>query len=296
MTNLLELAANGVSLGLLYSMITLGFVVVYKATRVVNFAYPAFMLTGVFLVATASPKIGFAAAAVLGLAVTALLTLLSERLLVSRVKGGDHHGMAILTIGLNIVILAEVSRRLHERVLPLGAPWDGHVVHLGTLTLPLTVVITVILIPLLIAGLGLVLRTTGLGLAIRASVEDAEGATLVGVRLRRVSAGAWAVSGVLATVAGIGLASFPSPGVSLSMEAVALTAFPAAIIGGMDSLGGAIAGGLTVGMVQVLVAGYQDELSFLGLGLGDVAAYVVMLAILLWRPSGLFGAKEVSRV
>lgn len=296
MTNLLELVANGVSLGLLYSMITLGFVVVYKATRVVNFAYPAFMLTGVYLVAVASPKIGFVPAALLGLAATAVLALVAERLLVSRVKGGDHHGMAILTIGVNIVVLAEISRRLHERVLPLGAPWDGHVVHFGPLTLPLTVIITVILIPLLIVGMALVLRLTGLGLAVRASVEDAEGATLIGVRLRRVSAGAWAVSGVLATVAGIGLASFPSPGVSLSMETVALTAFPAAIIGGLDSLGGAVAGGLIVGMVQVLAAGYQDELSFLGLGLGDVGAYVVMLVILLWRPSGLFGTKEVGRV
>jgi branched-chain amino acid transport system permease protein len=104
------------------------------------------------------------------------------------------------------------------------------------------------------------------------------------------------LAGALATVAGIGLASFPSPGVSVSIEAVAIAAFPAAIIGGFDSLGGAIAGGLIVGVVQVFVAGYQDSLSFLGLGIGDVVAYVVMIVVLLWRPSGLFGSKEFTRV
>ena len=296
MKDLLELLANGVSTGLLYALITLGFVVIFKATRVVNFAYPSFMLLGVYLVAVAAPRTGFAAAVLIGLAATALLSLAAERLLVARVRPGDHHGMAILTIGLNIIVLAELGRRIEERVLPLGAPWDGHVVRVGGMVFPLTVVLTVVAVPLLIGAMAVLLRVTGMGLAVRASVEDAEGATLSGVRLTRVSAGAWAAAGLLATVAGIGLASFPSPGVSLSMETVALTAFPAAIIGGLDSLGGAVVGGLVVGMVQVLAAGYQEQLSFLGLGLGDVGAYVVMLAVLLWRPSGLFGAKEVGRV
>ncbi|TMR99867.1 branched-chain amino acid ABC transporter permease [Nonomuraea basaltis] len=296
MTRLLELLVNGVSLGLLYALITLGFVIVFKATRVVNFAHASFLLLGVYVVAAMQPRIGFAAAAVLGLAVAGLLALATERLLLARIDRHNHHAMSILTIGLNVVLAAELTRRLGEHVLPLGAPWDGHVVHLGPLTLPLTVVITVVAVPLLIGGLTALLTLTGWGLAMRASIADAEGAALVGIRLRRVSATAWALAGLLATLAGIGLASFPSPGVSVSMEAVAIAAFPAAIIGGFDSLGGAIAGGLIVGVVQVLVAGHQDSLAFLGLGVGDVVAYLVMIVVLLWRPSGLFGSKEFSRV
>ncbi|MFD1543505.1 branched-chain amino acid ABC transporter permease [Nonomuraea guangzhouensis] len=296
MIRLLELLVNGVSLGLLYALITLGFVIVFKATRVVNFAHASFLLLGVYVVAVAQPLLGFAAAALLGLAVAGLLGLATERLLLARVDRHNHHAMAILTIGLNVVLTAELTRRLGEQVLPLGAPWDGHVVHLGSLTLPLTVVITVVAVPVLIGGLTALLTLTGWGLAMRASIADAEGAALAGIRLRRVSATAWVLGGLLATAAGIGLASFPSPGVSLSMESVAIAAFPAAIIGGFDSLGGAIAGGLIVGVVQVLVAGHQDSLAFLGLGAGDVVAYLVMIVVLLWRPSGLFGSKEFSRV
>ncbi|MFI0445653.1 branched-chain amino acid ABC transporter permease [Actinomadura sp. 6N118] len=296
MTRLLELLVNGVSLGLLYALITLGFVIVFKATRTVNFAHASFLLLGVYVVASTQPRIGFAAAALLGLAVAGLLGLATERLLTSRIEMHNHHAMAIATIGLNVVLTAELTRRLEERVLPLGAPWDGHVVDLGPLTLPLTVVITVVAVPLLIGGLTALLTLTGWGLAMRASIADAEGAALVGIRLRRVSATAWVMAGLLATTAGIGLASFPSPGVSVSLEAVAITAFPAAIIGGFDSLGGAIAGGLIVGVVQVMVSGNQDSLDFLGLGVGDVVAYLVMIVVLLWRPSGLFGSKEFSRV
>jgi branched-chain amino acid transport system permease protein len=296
MTKVLELVVNGVSLGLLYALITLGFVIVYKATRVVNFAHASFLLLGVYVVAVAQPHVGFAVAALLGFAVAGLLGFAVARLLLARIERHDHHAMAIVTIGLNVVLTAELVRRLEEKVLPLGAPWDGHVVHLGALALPLTTVITVLAVPLLIGGLTAVFTLTGWGLAMRACIADAEGAALVGIRLRRVAATAWVLAGALATAAGVGLASFPSPGVSVSIEAVAITAFPAAIIGGFDSLGGAIAGGLIVGVVQVFVAGYQDSLAFLGLGIGDVAAYVVMIVVLLWRPSGLFGSREVSRV
>ena len=268
MTRLLELLVNGVSLGLLYALITLGFVIVYKATRVVNFAHASFLLLGVYVVAATQPRVGFAVAALLGIAVVAVLGLAVARLLLARIQRDHHHAMPIVTIGLNIVLTAELVRRLEEKVLPLGAPWDGHVVHVGELALPLTAVLTVVGVPLLIAGLTALFTLTGWGLAMRASIADREGAALVGVRLHRVSAAAWMLAGALATVAGIGLASFPSPGVSVSIEAVAITAFPAAIIGGFDSLGGAIAGGLIVGVVQVFVAGYQDSLAFLGLGIG----------------------------
>jgi branched-chain amino acid transport system permease protein len=295
MTRGVEILLSGVSLGLLYALIALGFVIVFKATRTVNFAHASFLLFGVWVVAQTSPHIGFAAAVALGLVAAGTLGLAVERLLLSRVDGRKHDALAILTIGVNVVLTAELSWRIGESVLPLGAPWDGHVVHFGSVVLPLSVIITIVTVPLLIAGLAAVLRHTGWGLAMRASIEDREGAALAGVRLKRVSAGAWIAAGILAVAAGIGLASFPSPGVAVSTGTVAIKAFPAAIIGGLDSLGGAIVGGLVIGIAEVTVAEYQDALSFLGRGLGDVVAYVIMICILLCRPSGLFGAKEVSR-
>jgi branched-chain amino acid transport system permease protein len=118
----------------------------------------------------------------------------------------------------------------------------------------------------------------------------------MGIRLGRVSALAWIVAGALAAVAALFLVGAPTPGVSAAAYTVALRAFPAAILGGLDSTGGALVGGLLIGLAESFAAGYQDQLLFLGRGFGDVVPYVVMIAVLLVRPSGLFGTKELTRV
>ena len=130
----------------------------------------------------------------------------------------------------------------------------------------------------------------------RASAEDGETAALMGIRLGRVSALSWAVAGALAGVAALFLVGSPTPGVSPSAYNVALRAFPAAILGGLDSTGGALVGGLLIGLAESFAAGYQDQLLFLGRGFGDVVPYIVMIAVLLVRPSGLFGTRELTRV
>jgi branched-chain amino acid transport system permease protein len=116
------------------------------------------------------------------------------------------------------------------------------------------------------------------------------------VRLGRVSAIVWVIAAVLAVVAGVFLGAFPSPGVSPTTSAAALRAFPAAILGGLDSTGGALVGGLLIGLAETLTQGYQDQLSFLGQGFSAVMPYVVMVAVLLVRPTGLFGTTEATRV
>ena len=134
------------------------------------------------------------------------------------------------------------------------------------------------------------------GVAMRASAEDGETAALMGIRLGRVSALAWIVAGALAAVAALFLVGAPTPGVSPAAYTVSLRAFPAAILGGLDSTGGALVGGLLIGLAESFAAGYQDQLLFLGRGFGDVVPYVVMIVVLLVRPSGLFGTKELTRV
>jgi branched-chain amino acid transport system permease protein len=130
----------------------------------------------------------------------------------------------------------------------------------------------------------------------RAVAEDPETASLMGVRRGAVSALAWTVAGGLAAVAGLFITVFPTPGLQPATAAVALAAFPAAIVGGLDSTGGAIVGGLVVGMSEALAQGYESHLRFLGLGFSSVMPYVVMVAVLLIRPAGLFGTKELHRV
>jgi branched-chain amino acid transport system permease protein len=130
----------------------------------------------------------------------------------------------------------------------------------------------------------------------RAVAEAPETAALMGVRRARISAIAWMLAGALAAVAGLFLSVFPSPGLEPATAAVALRAFPAAIIGGLDSTGGAVVGGVVVGVAEALAAGYASELSFLGQGFHTVMPYAVMVVVLLVRPTGLFGTRELHRV
>lgn len=139
-------------------------------------------------------------------------------------------------------------------------------------------------------------KFSGWGVAMRAAAEDGEAAALMGIRLRRVAAGAWLVAGALAAIGGVFLTTFPTPGIDRQTGLAAISAFPAAILGGLDSVLGAVVGGLIIGIVVTMSSGYQDEISFLGRGLGDVAPYVVMVLVLLVRPAGLFGTRELTRV
>lgn len=130
----------------------------------------------------------------------------------------------------------------------------------------------------------------------RAAAENPQTAALMGIKLGRVSLAAWAVAGALAAVAALFLTVFPTPGLERATSLAALKAFPAAILGGLDSTTGALAGGLIVGVTESLATGYQSDLSFLGRGIGDLAPYLVMVIVLLLRPAGLFGTKELARV
>jgi branched-chain amino acid transport system permease protein len=136
---------------------------------------------------------------------------------------------------------------------------------------------------------------TGAGVAMRAAASDGDTASLMGIRLSRTGAAGWALAGALAAVAGIFLASFPAPGVSPALALTAFAAIPAWVLGGFDSVVGAIVGGLVIGVVTALAVGYETQLHFLGRGLGEVVPYAVMILVLLVRPSGLFGREEAVR-
>src|SRR5262249_18352795 len=181
-------------------------------------------------------------------------------------------------------------------ILQTGAPWGSETVHVLGAVVPETRLAAGAIALTLIGAFGAAFRGTDWGVAMRATAADEHAAALMGTRLGRVAPGAFAPSGLVAAIAGAFLTSFPAPGVSGGTYLVALGAIPAAVLGGLDSLAGALVGGLLVGVAITLSAGYQDELSFLGRGLSDVIPYSVLLVVLLGRPAGLFGSREVSRV
>ncbi len=295
MTKLLELLINGLSLGAVYALIALGFVVIFKATEVVNFAHASLLLLGGYVTASLHDDLGFVGALAAGIVVAAAVGALVEFVLLRRAKA-RRDVIAIATIGIDIVLMAELSRRLGTSVLALGDPWGDKVVHLGGVTIAQTRIAALIVAAVLIALFLAAFKYTPWGFSMRAVAEDSETAALMGIRLGRISMSAWCVAGALAAVAAVFIAAVPTPGLDRTTSLVALKAFPAAILGGLDSMTGALVGGLLIGLTESLVGGYQNDLTFLGRGLTDVAPYAVMIVVLLVRPSGLFGTREVSRV
>jgi branched-chain amino acid transport system permease protein len=297
-SQLLQLLASGVSLGAVYALLALGFVVVYKASGVVNFAHPALLMVGAYVTARLSGTgdVPFLLAVLIGIGGAALISLVIQFFLVAPVAKRSVIAASILTIGVDVVLQTEINRRIGVEILPMGDPWQDSVITVAGVTIPQTRIVAFAIGVVLIAVFFAWFKFSTWGVAMRAVAEDRETAALMGVRSSRVSALAWVLAGGLAAVAGLFMTVFPSPGLEPVTASVALRAFPAAIIGGLDSTGGAVVGGLIVGVTEVLTQGYATELSFLGLGFHSVMPYVVMVAVLLVRPSGLFGTRELHRV
>jgi branched-chain amino acid transport system permease protein len=297
MEKLLQLLFSGVALGSVYALLALGFVVVFKATQVVNFAHAGLLMVGTYCAARFSAAgRPFVVAVLLGIAASVALALVIERAFVRPVVRRSVVAVAIMTIGVDVVLQTEITRRLGIDILPVGDPWQSSTVDVLGITVPQTRVAALVMALVVLAGFFAWSRWSDWGVAMRASAEDHRTAELMGVRLARVSAIVWVIAAVLAVLAGVFLAAFPSPGVSPTTSAAALRAFPAAILGGLDSTGGALVGGLLIGLAETLTQGYQDQLSFLGQGFSSVMPYVVMVAVLLMRPTGLFGTAEATRV
>jgi branched-chain amino acid transport system permease protein len=296
MSYFLSQVLNGLSYGLVLSLIAAGFAIVFTSTGVLNFAHGSIVLLGAYLVAVTQPTIGFWPAVLVGIVGAAVVGVLINALLVRHLADPNPGTAAILMLGVDIVLLTELTRRIGNQVLPLGAPWGADVIHVGGIALPAGRVLAAGLAVVVFAGLWFLFARTRLGIGMRAAAADGPTAALMGIRLSRTGATGWALAGVLAAVAGVFLTSFPAPGVAPTVALSAFAAIPAWVLGGFDSVPGAVIGGLVIGLVTSLTVGYESQLAFLGSGFGEVVPYVVMIIVLLVRPQGLLGSKDAVRV
>jgi branched-chain amino acid transport system permease protein len=292
----LTLLLNGLSLGAIYALIALGFAIIFKASEVVSFMHGSLLLFGAYAIARLNDTMGFLPAVALGVLATAGIGLAVERLLIDRLRGAPVISLAILTIGIDIMLITELTRRIGSDILNVNHPWGGDFVVVGGVGITENRLYAMVTAAVLIVVFFTAFKFSSWGIAMRASAEDGETAALMGIKRGRVSALAWVIGAGLAAVAGLFLVGSPTPGVTPGVSAVALRAFPAAILGGLDSTGGALVGGMIIGIAEAMAAGYQEQLLFLGRGFGDVVPYVVMILVLLVRPSGLFGTRELTRV
>lgn len=302
MTTFLQAIAGGLGQGAVYALLALGFVIIYKSMRVVSFAQPALMLAGAVVVTyLVEPLSGlgrtgaFFVALLIAVVGVAVIGLGVERAVIRPMIGKPVFVIAIITLGIDIVVRVVLSGFIGVDVRQVGDPWGLDQVSLGGVLVQERHLVMFATTAVVVAVLFAFFKYSRLGLAMRAASFDQETALAQGVSVGTVFALSWAMAGGLAAIAGTFVAT--GAGVDDNLWIIALKALPAIILGGLDSLGGAVVGGLVVGLVESLVATYQADLApWLGQNFAVVSPYVVMLLILLVRPYGLFGTREVERV
>jgi branched-chain amino acid transport system permease protein len=293
-----QLLVAGVAVGALYALVALGFVIIYKATGVINFAQGALLLLGAYFALTFHEtfNLPFVVATLLAMVACAIVGVIVERLILSRMVGQPVFAVIMITLGLTIFFEQVVIWRWTGQARNLNDPLGLDTFTVADVVIPVVNVVRIVVAAALLAGFFAFFRYSRLGVAMRATASDQEAALAQGISARRIFGLSWAVAAAVAALAGVLLAS-GGRGLDPSLGVVALVAFPAIILGGLDSPGGAVVGGVVMGVVETMTSGYSDRLpEFLGHNFHRVTPYVVLVAILLLRPYGLFGTPEVRRV
>mgnify|MGYP003417853974 FL=1 len=288
----LQVLISGISQGCIYGLIALGFVLIYKATEAVNFAQGELMMLGAFVGLAASAYFGMPYWAVLltAVAVLAVFGFLTERLILRPILGQPAFAIVMVTIGVGytsrglITMIPGIGTDTHV----LEVPFKDKMLSVGGLAIGMEHVVIIATSIVLCALLFGLFRYTRIGIAMQAASQNQLAAHYMGIPVKRLNGLIWATSAAVAAVAGILLA--PITFVHVNMGFIGLKAFPAAVIGGFESLPGAIIGGLIIGVVESLAGFYLPE------GFKDIAAYVVVLIMLMIKPNGLFGEKIRKRV
>jgi len=297
MTQFLQALVNGVSLAGIYALVALGFVIIYKSMQVLNFAQPALLLLGGYWVLYFATiwDLPFGIAILIGAALAALTGVIVERTTLRPMVGKPVFAVAIMTIGLNTVITVVALDLLDVDIRRIGDPWGLQFFTFANLNIAHRQVAAILTAIVMVGLLLAFFKFSRIGLAMRATAFDQEVALTQGVSVTAVFALSWALAAVLAMLAGVFIGS--GVGLDRSAAVVALKALPVVVVGGLDSIAGALTGALVVAMAEALSATYQPQYaSFLGKGFSQVVPYLVMFIVLLVRPYGLFGTKEVERV
>ena len=286
----LQLTVSGLSTGMIYALAAAGFVVIYKASDVINFAQGDLLLLGTYLIFFAVAQTGLPWS--LGVLVTVLLAvavaLAVERLVLRPLVGEPIISMIMVTIGLSSVLRGAINAiwgpnpRAFESFLPAGDLVIGPAVLSAARVLSIPIALAVL------GALGLFFRYARDGIAMRAIADDQQAALSMGISIPRVFGVAWGLAAASAAIGGIMLGNIV--GVSPNVAAIGLRVFPVVILGGLDSIKGAVVGGAIIGLLEVYVGFY------VGHGLNLVVPYLVLIMVLMVRPYGLFGKEIIERV
>ena len=290
MDTFLQLLLNGLAVGCIYGLVALGFVLVYKATELVNFAQGDLLMLGAFCCYMFVVWYGwgywpaFAAA----IAIVAIFGALLDWAVLRRVIGQPQFAVVMLTIGLGAMFRSFASITWGSEIYTLPTPFSAKATKIAGVAVSHEYVSIIVGTVLLCALLYVFFTYTKVGVAMQAASQNQLAAYYMGIPVKRVFSLIWAVSAGVATIAGVLLA--PVSLIDVNLGFIGLKAFAAAVLGGFGSIVGALVGGLTIGVIE-LFAG-----AFLPAGFKDVAAYVVLLVVLAVRPQGMFGTLARKKV
>ena len=286
----LTLTVTGLANGAILALAALGFVLIYKATGVINFAQGEFLLIGAYTIwfTVASVGLHWTLGTLIAVILAIVLGVLIERLVLRPMVGESAVAVIMVTIGLSSFLRAAVQFFFGTTPRAVPAFLPSGTVSLAGATLPLSRVFAIVIAAVVLGAFALFFTRSRHGIAMRAVADDQQAALTMGISVRRIFAIAWALAFVSAVIGGLLVAQIT--GVSAEVAAFGLIVFPVVILGGLDSIGGTIVGGLVIGLLVQYTAGY------VGGGLQQVVPYIVLTLILMIRPYGLFGEVRIERV
>jgi branched-chain amino acid transport system permease protein len=288
--NIFQLTISGLAVGSIYSLVGLGFVIIYKATDVFNFAQGELMTLGAFIcyffVIQLHIPIFWAFA--LTFVVTALMGFVTEELFLRPMVGEPVFSVIMVTMGLSVFLKGLIGlswgymiKKFPSFVSESPVSFAGFIISPAHLA-------TIVVSGILILAFACFFKFSSLGIAMRAVANDQDASLLMGISVRKIFGLSWAISAVVASMGGILLSSITYLHPSSSF--VGIKVFPAVVLGGLDSIPGAIVGGLIIGVVENIAGGY------LGGDVKEITSFVILIAILMIKPYGLFGKEEIERV
>jgi branched-chain amino acid transport system permease protein len=287
---------TGVSLGVIYALIAIGFVIILKCSKAFNIAQGHIVMIGGYLGFTFIVMCGMPlwAALLAAIATAVIMGLLIERFALRPLVGQPVLAVVMMTIALGFCVLEGLAILIwggQYKAYPGALPPIS--LKIGGITISSATLFTLILAVIVVTGLMLFFRYAKIGLAMRATAEDEQVAQCAGIRVTTVYAISWVIACVTGVVAGFLVGA--ESGVQTQMANLGLKAFAVILLGGLDSIGGAILAGIIVGLAETMAAGYLDPLTTTG-GLATIFPFVIIIIVLVIRPHGMFGTKHIERI
>ena len=286
----MQLVLNGLAVGCIYGLVALGFVLIYKATELVNFAQGDLLMLGAFTcyMLVVWYGVGYWLAFVLAVAAVAVFGAVLDATVLRRVIGQPQFALVMLTIGLAAMFRAFASITWGSEIYTLPTPFSAKATRIGGVAVSHEYVSIIVGTVLLCGALYAFFTFTRVGVALQAASQNQLAAYYMGIPVKRMFSLIWAISAAVAAIAGVLLA--PVSLIDINLGFIGLKAFAAAVLGGFGSIPGALVGGVTIGLIELFAGAYLPH------GFKDVAAYVVLLLVLAVRPQGIFGAAGRKKV